>query len=135
MASAKLASERRAMTGPNYPTEDAIREDFSFGSNGFLVNGISRERGQSLRRLLFPELMTSKKAIESTRMKGNIYTPSWITPSWTKAQLKHYGICHDPDVEPFRAKALLLMSVANGQVSPWYTENFSINRYMCCLKH
>ena len=101
------------MAGPKYPAEDAVRGDFSFGSSGFLVNGIFRESGKALRCVLFPELMKSRKAMGSIRIGD-----STITQSWTKAQLKHYGIHHDPDIDPFKAKALLLTSVANEQVSP-----------------
>lgn len=132
MTSAQLANERRrALAGPEYPTEDAVRGDFSFGSNGFLVNGISRDSGKALRRLLFPELMTSKKGVE-TRLVG----VGIITTEWTKAQLKHYGIHHDPDIDSFKAKALLLTSVANGQVSTFLLIRISYQSlYEGCMLH
>lgn len=78
MTPGKLAAIERAkaMAGPEYPTGDAVRGDFSFGSNGFLVTGISRKSANSLRCLLFPELMKSKKAIESIRVRGNVFRPS-----------------------------------------------------------
>jgi len=122
MTPGKLAAIERAkaMAGPEYPTGDAVRGDFSFGSNGFLVTGIYRESGNSLRRLLFPELLKRKIVVGSNQVGVGI-----ITPSWTKVQLKHYGIDHSPDIEPFKAKALLLTSVANGQVSPWYLSSSS----------
>lgn len=38
-----------------------------------------------------------------------------IDRPWIKAQLQHYGIDFSPDIDPFKAKALLLTSVAHGQ--------------------
>ena len=100
------------MAEPRYPTEDATQGPFSFGDSGFLVNNIFRESGKRLKRLLFPELLKREKARTSAEIDTSI-----IDRSWTKAQLQHYGIHFSPELDPFKAKALLLTSVAHGLVS------------------
>lgn len=100
------------MTEPEYPRSDATQGPFSFGSSGFCVDGNFRESGTRLRRLLFPELLKSEKARNSAQVAADI-----VDKSWTKAQLQHYGINFSPDLDPFKAKALLLTSVAHGLVS------------------
>ncbi len=100
------------MTEPRYPAYDATQGPFSFGSSGFLIDNTSRESGKSLRRLLFPELLKNEKARQLARDDATIIDKPWI-----KAQLRHYGIDFSPDIDPFKAKALLLTSVAYGLVS------------------
>ena len=100
------------MTEPTYPTLDATQAPFSFGSSGFCVDGTSRESGTRLKRLLFPELLKRDPARNSAQVAA-----SMIDRSWTKAQLQHYGINFSPELDPFKAKALLLTSVAHGLVS------------------
>lgn len=104
--------EEGSMTEPRYPTEDATQGPFSFGASGFLVNDTFRESGKRLKRLLFPELLKREKA----RTPAQVDT-STIGRSWTRAQLHHYGINFSPELDPFKAKALLLTSVAYGLVS------------------
>lgn len=101
-----------SMIEPSYPTKDAIQGPFSFGASGFLVNNISRASGKHLKRLLFPELLKRGKGRTSAQVDASI-----IGRSWTKAQLQHYGINFSPELDPFKAKALLLTSVAHGLVS------------------
>ena len=100
------------MTEPEYPLWDATQGPFSFDSSGLCVDGMFRESGKRLKRLLFPELLKSEKARNSARVAIHI-----IDRSWTKAQLQHYGINFSPELDPFKAKALLLTSVAHGLVS------------------
>ena len=99
------------MTEPEYPVGDITQGPFSFGSSGFCVDGTCRESETRLKRLLFPELLRSGKARDSAQVAATI-----IDRSWTKAQLQHYGIDFSPELDPFKAKALLLTSVAHGLV-------------------
>ena len=101
------------MSEPRYPTgEDATHGPFSFGSSGFCVNYTRRESGAYLRKKLFPEFLKSEKARKSVQDDGFN-----IDRSWVQAQLQHYGIYFSPTLGPFKAKALLLTSVAHGLVS------------------
>ena len=100
------------MTEPRYPTGDATQGPFSFGASGFRVGHTCRESGTRLRGFLFPELLKSEKARNSAQVAASI-----IDRTWTKAQLQHYGINFNPELDPFKAKALLLTSVAHGLVS------------------
>ena len=100
------------MTEPSYPARDATQGAFSFGASGFHINETFRERGQNLRRLLFPESLKSKKARMSALNDASVISIPWI-----KAQLQYYGIDFSADTDPFKAKALLLTSVAHGLVS------------------
>ena len=99
------------MTEPEYPAWDATQGPFSFGSSGFCVDYICRESEKRLRRLLFPELL-GEMGRDSAQFNTSI-----IDRSWTKAQLQHYGINFSPELDPFKAKALLLTSVSHGLVS------------------
>lgn len=112
MSSTKRAINEGSIPEPRYPAEDATQGLFSFGASGFLVNNNFRESGKSLKRLLFPELLKSDKARTSARDDA-----STIDNSWTKAQLQHYGISFNPELDSFKAKALLLTCVAHGLVS------------------
>ena len=100
------------MTEPSYPVWDATQGPFSFGSSGFSVDGTFRESRTRLKRLLFPELLKSEKARNSAQVAASI-----VDRPWAKAQLQHYGINFSPELDPFKAKALLLTSVAHGLVS------------------
>ena len=100
------------MTEPRYPRDDAKQGPFSFGSSGFHINYTCRESVTSLKKLCFPELLKSEKARKSAQHDASINDEPWI-----KAQLQHYGIDFKPDIDPFKAKALLLTSVAHGLVS------------------
>ena len=100
------------MAEPRYPAEDATQGPFSFGSSGFCINEIHRESGKSLKRILFPELLNSEKARKSAQDDA-----SMIDRPWIKAQLQYYGIDFSPNIDPFKAKALLLTSIAHGLVS------------------
>ena len=100
------------MTKPRYPNEDATQGPFSFGASGFRINDTFRESGKCLKRLLFPESLKSEKARKSARNDA-----SMIDRPWIKAQLQHYGIEFSPNIDPLKAKALLLTSVAHGLVS------------------
>ena len=111
LPSTTAPAKEGSITEPTYPAWDATQAPFSFGSSGFCVDGIWRESG-SLKRLLFPELLRSEKARESAQLAASI-----VDRSWTMAQLQHYGINFSPELDPFKAKALLLTSVAHGLVS------------------
>ena len=100
------------MTKPRYPRWGATQGPFSFGPRGFRVDHKCCESAAHLKRLLFPELLKSDKARISARAAA-----SRIDRAWTKAQLRHYGINFSPELDPFKAKALLLTSVAHGLVS------------------
>ncbi len=100
------------MTKPRYPVCDATQGPFSFGSSGFSIDHTFRESGKRLRRLLFSELLKTEKARKSARDDATVIDRRWI-----KAQLRHYGVDFSPDIDPFKAKALLLTSVAYGLVS------------------
>lgn len=97
---------------PRYPTENISQGPFSFGASGFLINDIFRESGTHFKKLLFPETLRSEKARKSAQDDASVIDISWI-----KAQLQHYGINFSPDIDYFKAKALLLTSVAYGLVS------------------
>lgn len=99
------------MTEPRYPCKDATQGPFSFGSSGFHIKNIYRESGSSLKKILFPELLKSEKARNSARDDACIIDRYWIN-----TQLQHYGIDFGPNLDPFKAKALLLTSVAHGRV-------------------
>ena len=100
------------MTEPKYPAWDVTQGAFSFGSSGFRVDDTCRESEARLKRLLFPELLRSEKARNSAQVAASI-----VDRSWTKAQLQHYVIDFSPELDHFKAKALLLTSVAHGLVS------------------
>ena len=100
------------MSEPRYPTEEATQGPFSFGSSGFCIGYTCRESGTSLRKKLFPELLKSEKARKLAQDDACM-----IDSSWVQAQLQHYGIQFSPTLGPFKAKALLLTSVAHGLVS------------------
>lgn len=112
MSSNIVLTEEGKMMEPRYPAEDATQGPFSFGSSGFQIDYTSRESGPRLRRLLFPELLRNKKARKLAQDDA-----SMIDRPWFKAQLQHYGIDFSPNIDPFKAKALLLTSVAHGLVS------------------
>lgn len=97
------------MIEPRYPAEDATQGPFSFGSSGFQIDYTSGESGPRLRRLLFPELLRNKKARKLAQDDA-----SMIDRPWIKAQLQHCGIDFSPNIDPFKAKASLLTSVAHG---------------------
>ena len=96
-----------------YPTQDATYGNFSFGSSGFHINSLHRESGRSLRRILFPEFLKSKKARDIAKRNAS----SSVNLHWIKAQLQFYGIDFTVNIDPFKAKALLLTSIAHGLVS------------------
>ena len=100
------------MSEPRYPTEDATLGPFAFGASGFSIGYTRRESGASLRKKLFPELLESEKARKLAQDDACMINRSWI-----QAQLQHYGIQFSPTLDPFKAKALLLTSVAHGLVS------------------
>ena len=110
MSSNIVLNKEGPMTEPEYP--DATQGPFSFDSSGFYIRDASRESGPRLRRLLFPESLKNKKAKKSAQDDASIIDRPWI-----KAQLQYYGIHFSPDIDPFKAKALLLTSVAHGLVS------------------
>ena len=112
MPSTTVPTEVGSMAEPRYPVHDAMQGIFSFGASGFQVNHISRESGKRLRKLLFPELLKNEKARKLARDDASI-----IETPWVKAQLQHYGVDFKPDIDPFKAKALLLTSIAYGLVS------------------
>ncbi len=112
MESTTVLTEEGPITKPRYPTDDATQGPFSFGASGFLINGTHRETLTRLKKLLFPESLMSERARKQARDDA-----SMIDKSWIKAQLQHYGIDFSPDIDPFKAKALLLTSVAHGLVS------------------
>lgn len=100
------------MTKPEYPASDVTQGPFSFGSSGFRVDATCRESETRLKRLLFPEVLRSEKVKNLAQVAAGI-----VDRSWTKAQLQHYGIDFSPELDHFKAKALLLTSVAHGLVS------------------
>ena len=107
-----LPTNEGSMSKPDSPTEDATQTPFSFGPSGFRINYVCRESVTRLRKLCFPEELKSEKARKSARHDGSIMDRPWI-----KAQLQHYGIDFSPNIDPFKAKALLLTSIAHGLVS------------------
>ena len=100
------------MSKPRYPTEDATQGPFSFGSSGFCIGYTRRASGASLRKMLFPELLKREEARKLAQDDACM-----IDKSWVQAQLQHYGIHFSPTLDAFKAKALLLTSVAHGLVS------------------
>ena len=108
------------MSEPRYPTEDATHDPFSFGASGFCIGYTRRESGASLRKILFPELLKSEKARKMAQDDACMIDRSWI-----QAQLQHYGIQFSPTLDPFKAKALLLTSVAHGLVSNFVSSDCS----------
>ncbi|KAF6220216.1 hypothetical protein HO133_003348 [Letharia lupina] len=104
-----VPTDEGSMTEPSYPIEDATQGPFSFGSSGFHINYTCRESVTRLKKLCFPELLKSEKARKSAQNDA-----SMIDRPWIRAQLQHYGIDFSPDIDPFKAKALLLTSVAQG---------------------
>lgn len=113
MPSTTVLTEEGPMTEPRYPTEGATQGPFSFGSSGFCINDTWRENGKFLKRILFPELLKSEKAKKSAQDDASMI----VDRPWIQAQLQHYGIDFSPDIDPFKAKALLLTTVAHGLVS------------------
>lgn len=108
MLSNPFRDQDSSITKPEYPTKDAQQGPFSYGASRFHINYIFREDGDSLRRLLFPELFEGKHGTHE-------YNPVVDTP-WVEAQLQYYGIHFNSGIDGFKAKALLLTSVAYGLV-------------------
>ena len=113
MPSTSNPTDEGVMREPEYPAGDRMRGPFSFGSSGFHIDYIFRESGPSLRRMLFSEFLKNKE----TRKLAERDASRLIDPSWIKAQLQYYAIEFSPDIDPFKAKALLVTSVAHGLVS------------------
>ena len=119
MVSATVPVGEDPLIEPKYPEEDATQGPFGFGSPlGFEHSGFyagyyyHRETGAHLKKILFPELVKNEKA------RNQAQRDAWvISGPWVKAQLQFYGIHFDPDLDFFKAKALLLTSVAYGLVS------------------
>lgn len=101
------------MTEPKYPTEDITQGVFSFNSMGFLVDDFRRETAKSLRRVLFPEFTVRERALNSACVEA----ARTISKDWIVAQLQHYAIEVNPEIDGYKAKALLVTSVAHGLVS------------------
>ena len=112
MPSTTVLTEEGPITEPRYPRDDATQGPFSFEASGFAINRTHRETVTRLEKLLFPESLKSERARKQARDDA-----SMIDKPWIKAQLQHYGIDFSPDVDPFKAKTLLLTSVAHGLVS------------------
>ena len=72
MPSTTVLAKEVSMTEPEYPVWDATQDPFSFGPSGFCVDGTFRESGTCLKRLLFPELLKSEKAKNSTQVAARI---------------------------------------------------------------
>lgn len=101
-----------SLAEPQYPTDSANEGPFSFNASGFQVYGYSRKSYRILRRLLFPEMIKRKRAMESLQEQLDTISTGWIT-----AQLKHYGIDWEADLSHYKLKARLLTAFANGEVS------------------
>ena len=108
------------MSKPRYPTGYATQDPFSFGASGFCIGYTRRESGATLRKKLFPELLKSEKDRKLARDDACMIDRSWI-----QAQLQHYGIQFSPTLDPFKAKALLVTSVAHGLVSNFLSSDCS----------
>lgn len=110
----------RRMTAPVYPKEDITQGIFSFDSMGFCVNDFRRETAKSLRRVLFPEFTVSEKALNSACVEA----ARTMSKDWIIAQLQHYAIEVNPEIDRYKAKALLVTSVAHGLVSNVFLAGF-----------
>lgn len=108
------------MTEPSYPNEHISQGVFSFDSTGFHVNYFHRETAKSLRRILFPEVTVSENALKSAWAKA----ARRISTDWIIAQLQHYAIEFNPEIDAYKAKALLVTSVAHGLVSNVFLAGF-----------
>ena len=100
------------MQKPDWPNRDETEGPFSYGSCNFNVDTYYRENEKELKRLLFPETLQSDTAMQTAYRDADLATTTWI-----KAQLLHYGISFDPEIDTYKAKALLITSVAHGLVS------------------
>ncbi|KAL8650572.1 MAG: hypothetical protein Q9226_005091 [Calogaya cf. arnoldii] len=95
------------MREPSYPDEDITQGVFLFDSLGFYANYFQRETTKSVRKILFPEFTLSENALK--RAKVEVFCKDWII-----AQLQHYAIEVNPEIDEYKAKALLATSVAHG---------------------
>lgn len=86
---------------------------FTFGANGFVVNGIKREDNASLRRLLFTDEIKGKIAQRYARQNAD----KTINKKWTAAQLKHYGIKFKSSEKAEDLQVLLRDQVRQGMVT------------------
>ncbi|KAL8727671.1 MAG: hypothetical protein Q9166_005907 [cf. Caloplaca sp. 2 TL-2023] len=99
----------RVLTKPSYPSLGVTQGIFAFGSSGFHINFMTREKPKYLKKMLFPEMIGDRNARKSAYDDA----ANLIDESWVKAQLQHYGIEFNPDINAYKAKALLMTCVAH----------------------
>ncbi|KAL8707705.1 MAG: hypothetical protein Q9220_007285 [cf. Caloplaca sp. 1 TL-2023] len=84
--------------------------DFAFGALGFTACGHRCQSTIQLLNYFFPENIEDEGLRRQARQNADMF----ITVTWAKAQLLHYGIRIDPNVDSYTAKALLLTSLVRG---------------------
>ena len=111
------------MTTRRHQNRNVTEGIFSYDSTGFQIDYFNRATSRSLRRLLFPELIVTGKALQYACVKA----ARTITNGWIMAQLQHHDIYFEPGIDAYRTKALLATSVAQGLVNNLDLSHFQTN--------